>query len=204
MKPFLYNSLLAVALVLSSSTNAGESLFLEATNHQILQSSIQAAATNALSPVISFSRLSEDWTCEIDFMAQTNIPERTWMVITNRVGAELHLWSIRGEELEITDPDAAAVLRIENESTVTKLIHGSFRPRNQRGMQWLHTEVGNPMAATVFRLRRVFGISFTNDYVLQITPLLYRVETNGVDAHLVKFPTVKLKLRSDGIIEKFE
>lgn len=148
MKPFLYNSLLAVALVLSSSTNAGESLFLEATNHQILQSSIQAAATNALSPVISFSRLSEDWTCEIDFMAQTNIPERTWMVITNRVGAELHLWSIRGEELEITDPDAAAVLRIENESTVTKLIHGSFRPRNQRGMQWLHTEVGNPMAAT--------------------------------------------------------
>lgn len=47
MKPFLYNSLLAVALVLSRSANAGESLFREAANRRILQSSIEAATTNA-------------------------------------------------------------------------------------------------------------------------------------------------------------
>jgi len=53
-----------------------------------------------------------------------------------------------------------------------------------------------------FSLQSAFDVSFTNDVVLQITPLIYKVETNEVTAHLIEFLPIKMKLLSNGEVQK--
>ena len=75
------------------------------------------------------------------------------------------------------------------------LVRSVFIP-NQR----IHWDVarGHTFAVPGFNLRSAFDQPFTNDVVLEITPLLYRVDTNGTTAHLVEFPPVTVELKADG------
>jgi hypothetical protein len=77
-----------------------------------------------------------------------------------------------------------------------------------RGYQWWG--VGSPVAAgegaetARFNIEDMFKVSPTNDYILKISPLLYRVGTNGIDARLVEFPPTKVFLKANGQVEKLE
>ncbi len=80
----------------------------------------------------------------------------------------------------------------------------NIHPSNTRGMQWLWTEPGALSGAGIIYLQSVFNTSFSNDVVLQVTPMLYKVETNDVTAHLVEFPPIKVRLMSNGDVRKEE
>ncbi|MGD0207195.1 MAG: hypothetical protein ABSC89_06285 [Verrucomicrobiota bacterium] len=112
-----------------------------------------------------------------------------------------------GVELKSTNSSVLAATNLPYQTTVSNIMRG-VHPSNRRGSQWLSV-VGQPITAgkfypsvTFFRLCDAFDISFTNDVVLQITPLIYKVETNEVTAHLVEFPPIKMKLLSNGEVQK--
>jgi hypothetical protein len=164
-------------------------------------------ATNGFQPDILIEKFETDWHIDIELFAQTNFEKNTWLKITNRVGSKLQLWLTNGVELKSTNSSVLAATNLPCQTTVSDIMRG-VHPSNRRGSQWLSV-VGQPIAAgkfypsvTFFRLCDAFDISFTNDVVLQITPLIYKVETNGTAAHLVEFPPIKMKLLSNGKVQK--
>jgi hypothetical protein len=161
--------------------------------------------TNGLQPHLLIEKSGknwDDWDIEIDFIAKTNFAKNTWLKITNRVGSKLQLWLTNGVELQLTNPSALAAMNLPSQTAVSNIMR-NVHPSNTRGLQWWpvvqHGVVdGESYQATGFKLQSAFDISFTNDVVLQITPLIYKVETNMETAHLVEFPSVKMKLLSNG------
>jgi hypothetical protein len=162
---------------------------------------IEWPGTNGLAPAIMLRNELQDWFVNIDFKPETELPRETWLKITNRVGSKLVLWDSNEVEIVPTDTNTLAVTNLPRESTVADATLGI--PKRRRGLQWLRLEPGSFDFATAFRLSEVFGITFTNDYVLQVTPLLYRTQTND-RVRLVEFPPIKLKLLSNGKVEKVE
>jgi hypothetical protein len=78
-----------------------------------------------------------------------------------------------------------------------------------RGSQWWPAShgriiVGESHPATVFDLQGVYGTLFHKDVILEMTPLIYQVETNGQSARLISFPVVRVRLQKDGTIKKLE
>lgn len=165
-------------------------------------------ATNGLQPDILVEKSEIDWHIDIELFARTNFGKNTWLKITNRVGSKLQLWLTNGVELTITNPSALAAMNLPAQTTVSNIMHG-VRPLHTRGLRWWPV-VGQGVATgefhpmTVFSLQSDGGISLTNDVVLQITPLIYKVETNGATAHLVEFPPIKMKLMANGNVQKLD
>jgi hypothetical protein len=164
---------------------------------------IPGHATNSLLPVLIVEKFETDWTIEIDYIAQTNFPRNTWLRITNRVGSRLEAWSAYGTVLKSTNQAVLAAMTLPAETTVAEIMKG-VRPPSIRGMQWLGTDPGLSFTAASFGLRSAFTVPVTNDLVLQITPLIYKVDTNKTTACLVEFPAIKLRLFPDGNIQKIE
>src|SRR5690606_4973578 len=108
--------------------------------------------------------------------------------------------STNGFEVKPVNLDAVTVTNLPILTSVKDMMRSI--PHRQKGLQWLHTEVGNPMFATSFRLKNIYKVSFTNDYILKIAPLIYRVQTNGDQLHLTEFPSSAFLLRVDGSVEK--
>jgi hypothetical protein len=165
-------------------------------------------ATNGLQPDILVEKLGTDWQIDIELYARTNFAKNTWHKITNRFGSKLQLWLTNGMELQSTNPSVLAAMNLPEITTVSNIMHG-VRPLHTRGLQWWPVAGrgvvdGESYPTTGFNLKSAFDISPTNDYVLQITPLLYEVETNEVTAHLVEFPPIKMKLMSNGDVRKEE
>jgi hypothetical protein len=77
-----------------------------------------------------------------------------------------------------------------------------------RAYQWLSTSremrAGRIDTLKSFNLGTVFGTIITNECTLKLTPLLYSVDTNLLNADLIEFPPVKVKLWSVGIAEKIK
>ena len=73
-----------------------------------------------------------------------------------------------------------------------------------RPLRWLQTTPGMLSPAGGCELKWAFGIDFTNDYLLRITPFIYRPDTNLVNAQLVEFQPIKVKLLSNGKVEKLD
>ena len=162
------------------------------------------AETNGLQPRVTFSREGADWSFEIDYKALTNFPANSWLSITNRCGSKLELWLNDGVKAQIKDQTALAAMSLPTQTTVANIMRGSARPRI---LQWLRFGSRSPVAGetaavTTFNLSQAFDIAFTNDVTLQITPLLYRVDSNIQTARLIEFPPMRLKLFSNGDVKK--
>ena len=169
---------------------------------------VQGGETNGLKPFLSIERSRANWYVEIDFKAQTNFSEWAWLKISSRFGSKLELWQTNGVEIQPTNPVALANNHLPVQTTVSNILSG-FHPANLRGLQWGRsgfngTKVGEFFPLASFDLGSAFNVPFTNDIVLQITPLIYRVETNEVTAHLVEFPPIKVRLMADGNVRKEE
>lgn len=162
--------------------------------------------TNGLRPSVHFGRSDTGWEVFVSYVAQIDFPARAWIKTTNRVGSKLELWQTNGVRIVSTNSDVLAAFHLPKQTTVAEIISHSVYPRHMRGYQWWKTglpvRAGSGGDTAPFTLGSAFTISMTNDYVLKMSPLLYKVDTNAVNAQLVEFPPVKLKLKSDGHVEE--
>jgi hypothetical protein len=167
---------------------------------------IQGEATDDLQPIVLVSKQQFNWDFGVDFAGPTNVQIGTWLKITNRVGSKLELWQNDGQKLDAKDNDALAAMRLPVKTTVSEATAGINR--RWRGGQWLRLPKrlqrnGKKMLVNtgVFNLTKVYGISFTNEVVLKLTPLLYKADTNDM-VRLVEFPPITLKLLTNGDVQK--
>jgi hypothetical protein len=162
--------------------------------------------TNGLQPYVSPSISRDDWTVEVGFLAQADFSGHTWLKITNHISSKLELWQTNGVKVISKNPDVLTAFHLQKQTPASEILN--FHPRQGRVYQWWlvgrPVDVGTRYGAADFSLQSAFDVSFTNDYVLQITPLLYKVDTNEVNATLVEFPPIKIKLMADGHVQKLE
>lgn len=169
---------------------------------------VSGSLTNGLLSSLEINPASDGWQIDILLTAQTNFPAHAWLKITNRVSSKLELWLTNGVQVLSTNFDVLDVFNLPTQTTVSNIMRHSFFPRSGRAYQWWL--VGRPASKGAFNdlanfnLSPSFEISSTNDYVLQITPLIYKVETNEETAHLVEFPPIKVKLLSNGEVQKLQ
>ena len=162
--------------------------------------------TNGLRPDVLISRAGTNWYIEIEFLCQSNFPPYAWLKPTNHVASKLEVWLTNGVAVPSYSPDVLAAAHLPPQTTVTTIMRGVERSR--RGLQWTHGSIdgsssaGETFAATSFGLRPAFDLPHTNDILLQITPLLYKVDADEVTAHLVTFPPIRIKLLSNGNAQK--
>ena len=159
--------------------------------------------TNYLEPHILLEKHGANWNVEIDLLALTNFDSHAWLKTTNAISSKLQLWSADGTEVSLTNASALAAFNLPSPIAVADIIQ-SVRPKDRRGLQWLWTRQGSLSGVAVFDLPPEFKGSVTNDVVLGITPLIYKVETNEATADLVEFPPIKIKLLADGEAKKIE
>jgi hypothetical protein len=166
---------------------------------------IVGISTNGLQPTISIQQLGGDWTIEIDYVTQSNFAKYTWLKVTNREGAKLQLWLTNGQAILSSNASVRAAMSLPYQTTVSNVMDGVRSSR--RGDQWFRTVVdgsskaGLSYTASVFTLGEAFGTSISNDCILHITPLMYRVNSNMTTATLLEFPPIKVKLLTNGIVQ---
>jgi len=177
---------------------------------------VRGDATNGMQPTIligrEYSGTNYNWSYDMSYIAQTNFSRNEWISITNRADARLVLWDKDGQKIPLKDRETAAAASLPLQTTVKDIKRGV--PRSRATLLWLHFErdpkqkvdvaAGQSAWVTSFNLGTAFASSFTNDMVLELTPLLYRVNTNIVNAKLVEFPPIKLKLHANGEVEKVD
>jgi|SRR5665213_89171 len=96
---------------------------------------IQGEATNNLKPSLSIQKLNADWSVEIEFTAQTNFSERSWLKIANHFGSKLRLWTTNGIEIQPTNLIVSTSQQFPIQTTVLDVL-SEFHPANLRGLQW--------------------------------------------------------------------
>jgi hypothetical protein len=169
---------------------------------------VKGNATNGLQPCIDFNASSNGWDIDISMLARADFSERTWLKVTNHVGSKLELWQTNSAPVFSTNADIWAAFHLPEQTTASEIIRHSFIRPDRRAYQWWRA--GRPVSegeldyTANFKLETAFDIFPTNDYVLQITPLIYKVETNEVTAHLVEFPPIKIKLMANGNVQKID
>ena len=158
---------------------------------------IVGVGTNGLQPDIYLSRSPSGWEMQIQFLADSPPPPRTWLKPTNIVGSEVALSLTNGTPIPTRSPDALAAYHLPVQTKVQEVLRGV--PRSRRAMQWLPQGPSGTMATgTSFGLLQTFDVPPDKDLLLSISPLLYKVGTNELSAQLVRFPIIRLKLTSDG------
>ncbi len=164
-------------------------------------------ATNGLQPLIRIERADKDWSFEMIYLAQNNFPESAWLRVTNRVGSRMKVIETNGVERPLKDASALAAWQIPVDTSVSNVMQGVERSR--RVLQWWRTGLTNSVAgklysSTTFSLIPLYETPFTNDCTLQMSPLIYRVDSSGTTAHLIEFPVMRFKLKANGTVEKLE
>jgi hypothetical protein len=149
-----------------------------------------------MAPELLVSRVRTNWYIELDFQPLQEFPRRTWLKVTNVVGATLNFYSTNGQELLSINPDVLMASKLPHQTAVSNVMRGVNR--RWRGAQWLETYQGSTVPAAGFDVHSALGRVFTNDLTLRIRPLLYQVDRSGTSAKLVEFPAVTLELLSDG------
>ena len=161
-------------------------------------------STNGLQPLVLITRLPEkhDWILGMNFFARTNIPPHAWLTISNRVSSRLAIKLPSGKELQPKNPDARGALHLPAQTTVGDVMRGYWGGVRIRGAMWLMNDGANSGETsgqtTTFSLREAFEIPFDMDVTLDLTPLLYKVETNMETVHLVEFPPIRIQLLANG------
>jgi hypothetical protein len=167
---------------------------------------VQGKITDNLQPCAWIGREGIEWSLSLELSAygQTDFQRFPLLEITNRVGSKLELWQTNGVPVVSTNVDVLAAFNLPKQATVSEIMRGM--PLRRSALYWWRGSI-NPRVkmmpfTTIWSLQSYFDISPTNDYVLQITPLIYKVETNEVTAHLVEFSPIKVKLLANGNVQK--
>ena len=200
----LIGLLLTTGTIFSTPLRA-EGQAASGSGHQVGHDSAQIwdEGVGGLQPVFSFHNYGGEWSVTIDYFTRTNYGPNSWLLPTNRVASKLELWQTNGVPITSKNVDALAALHPPSQTTVSNIIN-HFHPVNRRGSRWLRTVPGYLSGAAAFDLDWAFGVPATNDYVLRITPLVYRPDTNLVNAQLIEFKPIKVKLLSNGSIEQLD
>ena len=201
--------LLVVSLTISSGAIADhaskqdEAPILDATQDNEVR--ISGGAEDGWQPCIFITYSQETWLLWIARLALTNAPRWTWLATTNYVGSKVELWDASGIQVASAKADITNAFRLPHHVTVSEILHESGYPRHMRGMQWRPsgpTFAGTLVAHTQrWDLESAFAMSPTNDYVLKVTPLIYKAGTNWT-AELVEFPRIVIKLMSGGTVQQ--
>lgn len=203
---YITRSLLLTGAVIFLTAFASDQLAAQNMQKDYSTKDVGGSLTNGLLSSFEFIPSDRGWEIDIVLIAQTNFPPQTWLKITNRVGSKLALWQTNGTPIVSKKLDVLAAFDLPPKTAASEILN--FHPRRGRVYQWWL--VGRPAVQgssediADFKLESAFGISPTNDYMLQISPLIYKVETNEVIAHLVEFPPIKIKLLSNGDVQKIE
>ncbi len=157
---------------------------------------VTMAVKEGLRPDLAITRCGSDWRFEIQFLSMTNSPYHTWLRITNHLGANLTLQSSSGTYWPRVSEEATQIAELPKSGSVSQLL--SLTTELPGLLQWLSTDTGLA-TSTEFRLSDAFEGPFTNQFVIQIDPLLYKVGPDST-AHLVNFGLIKLRLDPRGTI----
>lgn len=166
-----------------------------------------------LKPWFTFIRSRRDWDIGIMFLAQTNFSQNSWLLISNRVGARLRLWLTNGTELPVKTQDAIDAFHLPITTTASNMETHYWGHRPAQWLMFWGPKAGDWQQGASSRLRDTFGVPITNDVVLQITPLIYKVDLDPKilhvnrsenNVHLVTFPAIKMKLLSNGDVQRID
>jgi hypothetical protein len=150
-----------------------------------------------LRPEVILTKVHAKWHMDLGFEALKDFGLRTWLEISNGSGAKLVFWSTNdAAAVPLLDAETIAAERLPLETTVSEAMRGVQRSR--RAMQWLRTFEGEFTPTASFNLDSALGKPLTNDLLVEITPLLYRVSADEQKARLVSFPPFKFELKVNG------
>jgi hypothetical protein len=175
------------------------------------QPEIWGVATNGLRPVVFIGHSPAGWDLTIGLLPLEQFPVHTWLAITNQVRSKVELWGTNGVQVLSTNPDVVNAFRLPKRTAVSEVLMNSGYPRHMRVLQWWEygdspRSVGRPApyGSGGWRPESAFNMSPTNDYVLKISPLIYKADTNRVAAQLVEFRPIVIKLMPRGRFERIE
>jgi hypothetical protein len=89
---------------------------------------IVGVGTNGLQPDIYLSRSPSGWEMQIQFLADSPLPPRTWLKPTNIVGSEVALSLTNGTPIPTRSPDALAAYHLPVQTKVQEVLRGVPRP----------------------------------------------------------------------------
>jgi hypothetical protein len=172
-----------------------------------IPNAVAGTATDGLRPVIQFVKSGKTWHVQILFVGQVKFDRNQWLHITNKFGSKLTARDDNGVEINITDHEALAARTLPSVTTVSNVISGISRSR--RGMQWWPhskspSDVGEIDPAYYFDLNSILGKDCTNDFSVELRPLVYRANENDGNLHLIEFPPIRVRLKPNGVVEKIE
>ncbi len=194
-------------IILLSATLAPHSLEAQAKDLPVQSEggflTIRDKPLYGLEPRLLFIREgSNDWEVCVEFVPLTNFQRHSWLLTANHFQSKLRLWSTNGMELKPTDEKVSEAMNLPAFTTVSNALHGIRWER--RGGQWPYGKTGQNFQTAGFSLRSAFDVPFTNDILLQVTPLLYKEDINNQTVSLVEFVPVRVRLKVDGSAEKLE
>jgi hypothetical protein len=154
--------------------------------------------SKALRPVLFCDRKGDDWEILLQFRTVEPFERFTWLQTANPIGGQLQVCLTNGVLCQPKNPKVLEAFNLPFYTTVSNALRGV--PWETRTSHWPRDRVGFQTAG--FSLKSVYGMSFTNDVLLQMVPLMYKENTNTQTVWLVSFPPLRVKLKADGTIQK--
>jgi hypothetical protein len=170
--------------------------------------------------VLPVSCLSQDgnWDVCVYFTSTRPVSNDWWLCVTNKIGCQLHLWESDGSELHSKKSYVSAAFHLAKQATMSSLFEYL---RHQRSgpmlMEHLRIDPDGVSQAYEFQLGDLFPMQFDHEYLLQVTPMLYKARTNVLQvksvndvvtnrtlADLVEYPPLILKLLTNGNVVSLE
>ena len=108
----------------------------------------------------------------------------------NNLGSKVRPWLQNGEEVVSHDADVKLADNYPKELT------------NLSQLDHLYMGESHAISIAAFGSRAPFDIALTNDAIFQVTPLIYKLDTNTHIAHLVDFQPIRIKLNTKGTTQQ--
>ncbi len=194
----------AITLSLALADAQPKEATIQAGELSMQEPMVIGTAAQGLQPIVIFekNRGDNDWWLVLKFSPSTNFAILTWLAPFKYFRAKFQICLTKGDHIQPTDPRLLDAMTLPFFTTVSNALRGVRWDR--RGGQWPHGIARQSFQTASFSLRSGFGTPFTNDFLLQITPLMYKENTNNQTAWLVEFPPIRVKLKIDGTVEKLE
>jgi len=179
--------------------------------------------------VRSVVTLSQGWNWDTCVYFRSTRPDSTndwWLGVTNRIGCQLHLWGSDGSEIYSKKPDVSAAFHVPKQATMSNILVYIRHSRGRQIPEHLWIDPDGVSQAYRFQLGDLFLMQFSQEYLLEITPMLYKARINMLQikalqaqkvsnvqinvlinqtpADLVEFPPLILKLLTNGNVVSLE
>jgi hypothetical protein len=150
---------------------------------------ISGAETDGLVPVVYLYKSTPEigWDIEVGVRVEGDASGYQLFRVKNNFSSRIRLWQRNGSEVPSSNRDLESSFLFPKELGNLSKLDRLYRIEGQV----------NSIAA--FGLRYPFKIFLTNDALLEITPLIYKMETNSQIARLVNFQPIRITLHTNGI-----